>query len=396
MAKYSSDEMWKALIQQESGSKQFGPDGLPITSSAGAIGIAQVMPNTAKEAASLAGVPFDEYKYKNDSNYNQTIGRAYLDNQMKRFGGDKAKALAAYNAGPSRTARTIEKYGDDWLKYMPKETIDYVQRIIAATDKPAAHSYPKWIQDAIDKGNYDYSKSPLKREQLLVDADFYNPQRDANWLQAPDQGPAPSMTQRFQAALPQNPMLVQPALQAPQIPQQGRQQQSNGEPQFQFTRNRLGLATLLDELEQNEAQAEGRNAKQQLVNNPAFVGPSGEKMMQMVEEKKASLADYLVQAATAKAKGLGYLSNIGTDADNRQIQANTQAALVQQALANNLRESDSEANRLKQVLIQAMLRPQQSQRPDLRSLQRLEAEGIITREQLNAVIAKELDRLGVE
>lgn len=258
----------------------------------------------------------------------------------------------------------------------------------------ASIKYPKWIQDAIDKGNYDYSRSPLKREQILVDADFYNPQQDAKWLQAPDQGPAPSMLQRLRAAIPSNPMQQIQQVQAPAIP---IQQQASRQPQsFEFTRNRLGLATLLDELEQNEAQAEGRRAKASLVNNPAFVGPSGEQMEGMVQGRRENLADYLTQAASAKAKGLGYLGDLGTGAENRQLQANQQAAAVQQALAGNIRESDAEAARIKQILIQALLRQQQAPRADLRSLQMLNSLGRITDDQYNAVVAKELERLGVE
>lgn len=252
--------------------------------------------------------------------------------------------------------------------------------------------YPQWIQDAISKGNYDYGKSPLNREQLLVDANFYGPEQDAKWLQAPDQGPAPSMSQRFQSALPSNPMQQAQSIQAPQIPvQPSRQPQS-----FEFTRNRLGLATLLDELEQNEAQAERRQAKASLVNNPAFVGPSGEQMEGIVQGRREKLADYLTQAAGAKAKGLNYLGDLGTGAENRQLQANQQAAAVQQALAGNIRESDSEASRLKHVLLQSLLRQQQAPRADLRSLQMMNAAGKITDDQYNAIVAKELERLGVE
>ena len=405
MGSYSSDKLWSALIKQESGGKQFSSNGTPLTSKAGAIGIAQVMPKTAPEAANLAGMQFDENRYRNDAEYNAALGRAYLDKQLSRFGGDGRKALAAYNAGPGRTSSAISKYGDKWLDNMPSETISYVNKILGdnmdnytALDQSVSSSikYPKFIQDAIDKGNYDYSKSPLKREQLLVDADFYNPQRDANWLQAPDQGPAPSMAQRFQAALPSNPMQAVQAPQIPQVPQQGRQPQSNGEPQFQFTRNRLGLATLLDELEQNEAQAERRQAKASLVNNPAFVGPSGEQMEGIVQGRREKLADYLTQAAGAKAKGLNYLGDLGTGAENRQLQANQQAAAVQQALAGNIRESDSDASRLKQVLLQSLLRQQQAPRADLRSLQMMNAAGKITDDQYNAIVAKELERLGVE
>ena len=204
------------------------------------------------------------------------------------------------------------------------------------------------------------------------------------------------MVQRLQAALPNNPMQQTQAIQAPVIPKQTQQPVGRQPQSFEFTRNRLGLATLLDELEQNEAQAERRQAKASLVNNPAFVGPSGERMEGMVQGRRDKLSDYLTQAASAKAKGLGYLGDLGTGAENRQLQANQMAAAVQQALAGNIRESDSDASRLKQVLIQSLLRQQQAPRADLRTLTMLHAAGKLTDEQYDAIIAKERARLGVE
>lgn len=87
------------LLKTESGGKQFDKDGKPLTSSAGAIGIAQVMPGTAPEAAKLAGLPWDETRYKNDPEYNKALGLAYFQKQLQNFGGNLAQAFAAYNAG---------------------------------------------------------------------------------------------------------------------------------------------------------------------------------------------------------------------------------------------------------------------------------------------------------
>jgi len=97
------------VFQRESGGRQFGPDGKPITSPKGAVGIAQVMPTTGPEAAKLAGLPWDEERFRNDPEYNAALGRAYLDAQLKKYGGDVAKALAAYNAGPGAVDKAIEK-----------------------------------------------------------------------------------------------------------------------------------------------------------------------------------------------------------------------------------------------------------------------------------------------
>ncbi len=89
------------------------------------------MPTTGPEAAKLAGLPWDPSRFKNDADYNAALGRAYLEEQMRVFGGDQVKALAAYNAGPTRVRDAVQRYGNDWLRYMPTETQDYVAKITA-------------------------------------------------------------------------------------------------------------------------------------------------------------------------------------------------------------------------------------------------------------------------
>jgi soluble lytic murein transglycosylase len=100
-----------------------------LTSPAGAIGPMQVMPDTAPEAAALAGVPWDEHAYRTDAAYNELIGIAYLSEQLRKYDGDVTRALAAYNAGPNRTDHALEKHGEKWLASMPAETREYVARI---------------------------------------------------------------------------------------------------------------------------------------------------------------------------------------------------------------------------------------------------------------------------
>lgn len=117
------------VTHQESGGNQLDANGQPLTSSAGAIGAMQLMPTTAPEAARLAGVPFDEQAYRNDPAYNKLLGIAYLSELLRRYDGDVAKALAAYNAGPGRVDAALKKHGDNWLNGVPAETQDYVQKI---------------------------------------------------------------------------------------------------------------------------------------------------------------------------------------------------------------------------------------------------------------------------
>lgn len=117
------------VTHQESGGNQLDANGQPLTSSAGAVGAMQLMPTTAPEAARLAGVPFDEQAYRTDPAYNKVLGIAYLSELLRKYDGDVAKALAAYNAGPGRVDAAMKKHGDDWLNGVPAETQDYVQKI---------------------------------------------------------------------------------------------------------------------------------------------------------------------------------------------------------------------------------------------------------------------------
>jgi hypothetical protein len=98
----------------------------------GAIGPAQVMPQTAPEAAALAGLPFDDQRYRTDKDYNIALGQAYFDKQLQTYG-NVPQAAAAYNAGPKAVADAIDrakKFGNPnaWLSFMPKETQAYVQK----------------------------------------------------------------------------------------------------------------------------------------------------------------------------------------------------------------------------------------------------------------------------
>lgn len=109
-------------FDQESGGQQFGPDGEPLESSAGALGVAQVMPDTAPEAAALAGLEWDEEAYRTDPAYNKLLGIAYMEEMLRKFDGDVELALAAYNAGPGAVKRAggVPNF---------KETQDYVAKI---------------------------------------------------------------------------------------------------------------------------------------------------------------------------------------------------------------------------------------------------------------------------
>ncbi|KAA3649397.1 MAG: lysin [Proteobacteria bacterium] len=137
-----AERAFNIALGTESNHRQFGADGTPLTSKAGAIGIAQVMPGTAPEAAKLAGLPWDENRYRNDAEYNRALGLAYFQKQLQDTGGDLAKAYAAYNAGPGRLQEAVARAEQSaklakndpavkaigWLEFMPEETRNYVAK----------------------------------------------------------------------------------------------------------------------------------------------------------------------------------------------------------------------------------------------------------------------------
>ena len=129
--KEDGDIFERGVLGAESGHHQFDEAGRPLRSSKGAAGIAQIMPSTGPEAAKLAGRPYDEQRLLNDEKYNAALGRAYYNAQLKKFGTPEL-ALAAYNAGPGRVQKALEKAGPggDVLSLLPKETQAYVPRAL--------------------------------------------------------------------------------------------------------------------------------------------------------------------------------------------------------------------------------------------------------------------------
>jgi soluble lytic murein transglycosylase len=107
-------------------------------SSAGARGLLQLMPTTAKHTASSIGMPYNKARLTSDPTYNATLGAAHLAELVAAFNGSYAMSFAAYNAGASRVQQWIKAYGDprdpkvdvvDWIERIPfSETRNYVQR----------------------------------------------------------------------------------------------------------------------------------------------------------------------------------------------------------------------------------------------------------------------------
>ncbi|MEJ0022076.1 MAG: lytic transglycosylase domain-containing protein [Alphaproteobacteria bacterium] len=111
-----------------------------VISPAGARGLMQLMPQTARAVCQAIGVPYQLAALTSDATYNMTLGSAYLGQLVEQFGGSYVLAIAAYNAGPDRVREWIAAYGDprshdvdtiDWIESIPfAETRNYVQRVL--------------------------------------------------------------------------------------------------------------------------------------------------------------------------------------------------------------------------------------------------------------------------
>lgn len=90
----------KAVAWQESGWKQ------PVVSSAGAIGVMQVMPGTADYVNTVLRHGNLNVRRTRD---NIHLGVAYLRHMLRLFGGNERKALAAYYSGPGNVKRRLNR-----------------------------------------------------------------------------------------------------------------------------------------------------------------------------------------------------------------------------------------------------------------------------------------------
>ena len=126
--------MVHALSRQES---QFATNAV---SYAGARGLMQLMPGTAREQAGKVGLSYSESSLLADPGFNMKLGDAYFARMMTSFGDSYPLAVAAYNAGPGNVRKWLAANGDprlgsiDWVSWIEQipiyETRNYVQRVL--------------------------------------------------------------------------------------------------------------------------------------------------------------------------------------------------------------------------------------------------------------------------
>ncbi len=123
-----------AQIEKES---NFNPKAV---SEAGAKGLMQFMPISWK--AYGRGNIFDPRR-------NIEAGARYMRDLLKQFRGDREKALAAYNLGPTKLRRYIKKYPKNWKSKLPRETRTYIVRIPDMARQMRQHSSSKVLASQV-------------------------------------------------------------------------------------------------------------------------------------------------------------------------------------------------------------------------------------------------------
>ena len=123
-----------AITRQES---QFAQGAI---SHAGARGLMQLMPGTAREQSGKVNLSYDLSALTDDPQYNIRLGSGYIQRMMDYYGGSYPLAVAAYNAGPGNVNKWLRANGDprmggiDWVKWIEEipisETRNYVKRVL--------------------------------------------------------------------------------------------------------------------------------------------------------------------------------------------------------------------------------------------------------------------------
>lgn len=106
--------------------------GHRMVSSAGALGHFQFMPATARR-----------FHVNDPFNLNQSATGAsqYFNTLLREFGGDVAKAVASYNWGEGNVERDVRQWGPAWQQHIPRETQNYIQKVIGGLTKAGSPSY---------------------------------------------------------------------------------------------------------------------------------------------------------------------------------------------------------------------------------------------------------------
>jgi soluble lytic murein transglycosylase len=150
-----------SIIRQES---EFD---LSANSHAGAKGLMQLMPYTAKLVAKQANLPYSKSRLTKDAEYNINLGSHYIAGLILEYDGAYPFAIAAYNAGPKRV-----RYWKKINKNPQKNQIDYVNWIELIKFKET-RNYVQRVLENYNVYRYILSQKPISMKNFFKDDPLY-------------------------------------------------------------------------------------------------------------------------------------------------------------------------------------------------------------------------------
>jgi soluble lytic murein transglycosylase len=150
-----------SIIRQES---EFD---MQANSHAGAQGLMQLMPYTAKLVSKQAKLPYSKSRLTRDPEYNINLGSHYIAGLILQYDGAYPFATAAYNAGPKRV-----KYWKKINKNPQKKQIDYVDWIELIKFKET-RNYVQRVMENYNVYRYILEKKPIKMKDFFMDQPLF-------------------------------------------------------------------------------------------------------------------------------------------------------------------------------------------------------------------------------
>ncbi|MDB9807995.1 lytic transglycosylase domain-containing protein, partial [Candidatus Pelagibacter sp.] len=146
-----------SLIRQES---EFD---MTANSHAGAQGLMQLMPYTAKLVSKQAKLPYNKSRLTSDPEYNINLGSHYIAGLILQYDGAYPFATAAYNAGPKRV-----KYWKKLNKDPQKNQVDFVDWVELIKFKET-RNYVQRVMENYNVYRYILEKKPIKMKDFFKD-----------------------------------------------------------------------------------------------------------------------------------------------------------------------------------------------------------------------------------
>tara|TARA_B100001175_G_scaffold129284_1_gene109936 strand:- start:30 stop:2252 length:2223 start_codon:yes stop_codon:yes gene_type:complete len=150
-----------SIIRQES---EFD---LGANSHAGAKGLMQLMPYTAKLVSKQAKLPYSKSRLTRDPEYNINLGSHYIAGLILQYDGAYPFAVAAYNAGPNRV-----KYWNKINKNPQKKQIDYINWIELIKFKET-RNYVQRVLENYNVYRYILEKKPIPMKDFFLDQPLF-------------------------------------------------------------------------------------------------------------------------------------------------------------------------------------------------------------------------------